>query len=340
MGFNLVSSKFCWEFSSNNSLNSSFESQRGNLGSFFFFFFFPHLALKLKWLNFEKYIYFFHLPQGKNWLTITELIPTTPWEDESFVWRKQHLYSLSFRQNEYKNIHSTPGEYALYSVLIPSIAQTSSLSGNKAALLHNPLPFAFQATVIIKFSVTIQTVHSHLWHFGLFTFCSRAICLLHLSHSHTVSIESRCTCQMLFEGLEPATIFSVIGFDIREVSCSLTQLNCQWSCLRLTSFPVLPCQYHNPCSCECVCVCLYVFVCLPCLGHDGINSMYVCSWWVCLCVYVCAHVYLCVWKCVCVSGGGGGGWACPYWTSCEDARCPFCPPCLCRPSLSWPIQLI
>lgn len=55
-------------------------SLRGNSGGFFFSF---HLTLKLKHLNFEKYSYFSHLPQGKNWLAIKELIPKIPREDEA-----------------------------------------------------------------------------------------------------------------------------------------------------------------------------------------------------------------------------------------------------------------
>lgn len=39
--------------------------------------------MKLKRLNFEKYSYFSYLPQGKNWLTIKELIPKILREDEA-----------------------------------------------------------------------------------------------------------------------------------------------------------------------------------------------------------------------------------------------------------------
>lgn len=96
--------------------------------------------MKLKRLNFEKYSYFSYLPQGKNWLTIKELIPKILREDEALC----DVNSICTLDASDMQEHLFFCLRICIPVLMLSV-ETSSLSGSKAALLHSSLPFAFGA---------------------------------------------------------------------------------------------------------------------------------------------------------------------------------------------------
>lgn len=238
MGFNLVNSKFCWEISSNNSLNSSFGvSERDTKPPHHHHH--PYLALKPKGPNFEKYIYFSHLPRDKNWLAIKELIPTIPQKDESVLWFRRAETFIPQLEN--------------VSILLPWCPPLHKNQGGPAPQ-SSPLclPGSIYDWAFCRCpdnTVTFLTLT-----FNILLRSKLPVAAASLSHS--VCVENQCGCQTSAEGLEPATLFPLIGFDSRGISRPLSYLQCQWSCPSPTEFPVWPCQYCNPC----VCVFVFVFV--------------------------------------------------------------------------------